>query len=145
MGLLKKETHIITIKLSIMQSLSSFPAMSSKLRCEENAEQRKMLGTWGNREGKQCQHSGNWEENTCLYPQAHMSSGSSPYSHLLERDAAQTPLVYRGMPPYATSSTDCRGVWELSCSKGIRTHTLYGQPTSSEKFFSFYMCIFNTI
>ena len=76
-----------------MQRLSSFPAKSSKLRREENAEQRSMLGAWGNREGKQCQHRGGWDENTCLYPQAHVSAGSGPYNHLLKRAAAQTLLV----------------------------------------------------
>ena len=40
-----------------------------------------------------------------------------------------TPSVW-GMkahvPHYATFSTNCKDVWELSCFKGNRTHTLYG-------------------
>lgn len=118
-GLLKKETHAITIKLSTMQSLSSFPAMSSKLRCEENAEQRKMLGTWGN--GAETV-STRWGVGTGMKTPASTLKLACPLVAVLTVTCSRGPqprhhwcvATKAGMPPYATSSTDHKAVWELT-------------------------------
>lgn len=120
--------------------------MDCKLRCEDKMHSRgESSWEFGELEKvRQCQHSGRCDENMCIYSGA--THGVAPWEATCwRRLEPRHPWCVKDeclSAVYATSSPNCKAVWELSCSKGKRTHILYGL-TNKWNVFSFCMSIFN--